>query len=145
MSFQGFPYKFPQGPLVNPASGMHTTDGRNFQLSLFNRTGGSNGIGPNVNTGLIAQGNRQTNALQLGADWNQVDSAAAGTGVQLPMMKPGNDITVVNNTGNSLTVYPFGGAQIDNGAINEPVTLAPGEQRYFQTWTTTQVRTAFHT
>lgn len=140
MSIAAYPYNMIQGPLVNPANGRHTNDGRNFLLSLFNRTGGSDGIGPMVTNGLIAQGTTQTSALQLGHDWNQIDNVAPGTGVQVPPLKPGNDITIFNNGNNPLNVYPFGGAAIDSHGINAPMVLAAGQKLNLQCWTTTQLR-----
>ena len=142
MSFQAFPYRFIKGPLVHPDTGLHTADGLQFNLSLFNRTGGSDCIAPTVTPGLIAQCNSQTSALLLGHDWNQIDAVPIGTGVQIPPMKPGLDITVFNNGQNPLNVYPFGGAAINNGAINAPSVLAPGQMLKLQCWTTTQLRTA---
>lgn len=142
MSFQAFPYSFIQGPLVNPSNGRYTNDHRNFLLSLYNRTGGADGIGPTVTNGLIAQGNAQTNALLLGHDWNQVDTVPLGTGVQVPPLKPGNDITIFNNGQKTLNVYPMGGAAIDSGAVNAPMALAPGQKLTLQSWTPTQLRSA---
>jgi hypothetical protein len=144
MSIFAYPRNFPQGTIIDP-KGVPNTDGKYLLLSLFNRTGGNDGIVPVVQTGLIAQGAAQTTALLLAGDWNEVDTVAPGTGVQMPSMKPGNDITVLNNGANPLNLYPFGGAGIDGGAINAPISIPVGQLRYLQCWTTTAMRTAYHT
>jgi hypothetical protein len=143
MSFQAFPYNMPLGAFLDNKSGQPSQDWWRFFLSLFNRTGAGDGIDPVVQTGLAAAGTGQSNALGLTADWNQVDSGSGG--VVMPAMKPGNDITVFNNTGGNLNVYPFSGAAIDGGAVNAALIMPAGQMRKFECWTTTQMRTAYHT
>ena len=139
MSIQSFGYNFvPTKQLVN-SSGIPFNDGRDYLLSLFNRTGGGTGIVPKVSGLFVATGNVLANSLQLTSDWNWVGTTAAGTGVQIPNLKPGNDIQVYNGGANALNVYPFGGASIDAGAINAPYVLASGKLRIFECWTLAQL------
>jgi hypothetical protein len=126
-------------PFVNQQSGNLTPNSYKFELALFNRTGAGTGIVPVVQTGLVAQGNGQSNALLLAADWNRVDTVTSGSGVVMPTLQPGNDISVWNNGGNNLEVYPFSGAAINGGTVNAGVSLTPGQLAYFQCWTTTNV------
>lgn len=138
--FQAFPYKFPQGPVIDLKTGRFTTDGQFFNLSLFNRTGGSDGIGPMVSAPLTAAGNSQATALLLAADWNDVETVPVGSGVIFPSMKPGTDIWVFNGNATSVNVYPFVGAAIDQLAVNAAFVLAQNKLRCFQCWGTAQFR-----
>src|SRR5215475_6029365 len=76
--------------------------------SLWNRTGAGDGIVPSIATGLTAAGNSQLTALALTDDWNEVDTVAGGTGVQIPQLSPGQMIAVFNGGANALAIYPFG-------------------------------------
>jgi hypothetical protein len=146
VSIQAFQQNFQQTrPLVDPKTGVLTVDGQYLLLALWNRTGQGSGIVPVVSPPLTATGSGQGDALGLVADWNDVESVPGTSGVVMPILKPGNDITVYNGSGNSLNVYPFSGARIDIAAVNAAISMAPGELRYFQCWSTTQMRTAYHT
>jgi hypothetical protein len=139
MSFQAFPYTFPTGTFIDTNTGRPTQDWWRFLLSLFNRTGAGDGIGPHVSGALTAQGGSQTTALTLGSDWNNVQNVPAGTGVVIPPLKPGLDIWVFNGAAASVNVYPFSGAAIDQLGLNAPFVLAQNRLRCFQCWTTTQL------
>lgn len=141
MSFQAFHNNFPQMPLVDPKTGLMTKDGRLLLTTMWQRTGGGTGIVPIVNGALTAAGTTQQNALGLTGDWNNVETVASGTGVVMPTLKPGNDITVRNSGSNPLNVYPFPGSQINANAINAPHVVAPGVAVTYQCWSTTQVHT----
>lgn len=152
MGFNNFPYQFPPASqqFVNPQNGQPTLNLWRFLQALFNRTGQSNGTTYQVATGLTAAGTAQATALALGADWNQVTSApnpsgsptGPFSGVVLPSMQPGSDITVWNaDTGvhDTLNVYPFAGAEIGSGAANAAYPIAPGFLVYFQCWSSTLI------
>lgn len=129
----------PQYPLVDPQTGFLTKNGRYLLLQLWNRTGQGTGIVPKVSAALVAAGVTIADALQLTADWNWVATIAAGTGVQILPLKPGNDIEVWNAGANNLNVYPPSAAiQIDALGNGAPYVLAPGKFRAFQCWTPTQ-------
>lgn len=65
-------------------------------------------------TGISAAGSDNTDATPLVADFNVVTTAESGTGVILPDVEVGSDITVVNGGANALLVYPNSGAQLNN-------------------------------
>src|ERR1700761_7490181 len=69
-------------------------------------------------SGLTAVGTNQATSLQM-ADriaTLQVDTSSAGTGVALPAAFNDMNITVINNTGNNIVVYPL--------IVNNPATGA---------------------
>lgn len=68
-------------------------------------------------TGLTAAGSSATDALQLTADFNVVTTTASSTGVKLPDVEVGSDITVVNGGANALLVYPPTGCQLNNQTV----------------------------
>lgn len=147
MSFQSFPYNFPTAALalVDPKSGQPTNFFWQFLLSLFNRTGSSDGISPIVNstkapqTPLTATGNSQATALALGADWNEVATVPPGSGVAIPSLSLGNDISVWNSSANTLLVYPPSGLAIGGLNANAGYSLGAGLLAYFQCWRTTLI------
>lgn len=139
MSIQRFARNFfGAGPFVN-TDGALTVDASRFLLALFNRTGMGNGIVPVVSDLLIAAGMTAADALQLTADWNLVATVAAGSGVQILLLKPGNDIEVYNSGANNLKIYPPTGLQIDALGVDQPYVLAAGKLRIFQCWGLTQL------
>jgi hypothetical protein len=139
MSFQSFPFNFMSGgtPIINQQNGQPTSTFYKWMLAVFNRTGSGTGIVPLAKIGLVASGSSQKDALGLTADWNRIDSGAGG--VAMPSMQPGNDISVLNNTGSAINVYPFTGAMINGGGADAPYSLAPGDLALFEVWTTTQI------
>lgn len=63
---------------------------------------------------LTATGTTNADALRLNAVHNRVTTTAAGTGVLLPPIEPGAEVTVMNSGANALLVYPgTTGAQIN--------------------------------
>lgn len=83
-----------------------------------------------------------TNAQGQGAltsDYNVVTTtAAAPSGVTLPIASVGRIITVVNKGTNSITIYPATGTVIDALATNAAITLPVGQQLVFKASSTTQ-------
>lgn len=138
MSIQSFGYLFvPTRKLVDQ-NGIPFQDGRDFLLSLFNRTGAGTGIIPKVSAPLTATGASISTALGLATDWNLVGTVPAGTGVQIMPLQPGNDIQVFNSGANALLVYPQANAQIDALGNGVGFSLAPGKLRIFECWTLSQ-------
>jgi hypothetical protein len=140
MSFQAFQQNFPQTAFVNPQTGHLTTDGRLLLTTMHQRQGGGTGIIPVVKQALAATGATQADAHTLTADWNDVQTVPTGSGVAIPTMKPGNDITIRNSGANALNVYPFSGAQIDTHAVNAPISMPPNTTMTLRCWSTTLLR-----
>lgn len=139
MSIQRFAHNFfAAGPFVDKAGAL-TVDASRFLLALFNRTGMGTGIVPVVSDVLVATGTTAADALGLINDWNLVGTTAAGSGVKILPLKPGNDIQVFNAGANSLKVYPPSGFQIDALGVDQPYVLAAGKLRIFECWGLTQL------
>ena len=86
-------------------------------------------------TGLVATGTTATDALQLSASWNAITTSSASTGVRLPNVS-GGFIGIRNDSGQTITVYPFTGATVNAAASS--VTLATAKTMIlFQTSPTT--------
>lgn len=77
-----------------------------------------------VATGLTATGSTQATALALAAAINFVSTAAASTGVILPVGQAGDVVVVYNGGANSLTVYPPVGGTINNLSANTGLAVA---------------------
>lgn len=89
-----------------------------------------------VGTGLTAAGSTQGTALALAAQYNEVTTAAASTGVILPTPAVGVEVLVFNRGANTLNVYPPTSGQIDAAGVNTAVTIAAnGKARYVRTAT----------
>lgn len=72
--------------------------------------------------GITALGNSQGTAVALVMDLNRVVSAAAGTGVVLPVAKAGLDIMILNRGANAIQVYGNGSDTVDDIAGPTGVT-----------------------
>jgi hypothetical protein len=94
-----------------------------------------------VATALTATGTAQADALQLTAEWNELTTVAANTGVVLFDFGAGLESTVWNAGANSLKVYPPVGSTIDGGAANDPYVLAAGKAQVFYQLDATSFRT----
>jgi hypothetical protein len=75
-------------------------------------------------TNLVATGNSQATALQLSDTINAITTSAASTGLKLPPTEMGMEIWIRNDSGQTITIYPFetSGTTINAGASN--ITLA---------------------
>jgi hypothetical protein len=74
---------------------------------------------------VAAAGTVQGNATPLPADLNNVTTVGAGTGVILPAMNPGDEITVHNGQAvNALLLYPPLGASINALGANASYSIA---------------------
>lgn len=91
-------------------------------------------------TGLTAAGTTQATALALSAEWNEITTVAASTGVKLFGFGEGLESTVWNAGANSLNVYPPIGMSIDGAAANSPYVLAAGNSRVFYQLSATAFR-----
>src|SRR5258708_3759511 len=130
----------PQSPFVDPKNGTLSNDGYQFLLNLLNTAANSQATA-SVDTALTAMGTNQATALQLSAQWNEVDTVPVGTGVLLQSLQPGQSQTVFNQDAiNALNVYPPPGFRIDNAAVNIPYALAAGLRHTFDFVSATQIR-----
>lgn len=84
------------------------------------------GYNDSAATGLVATGSALADALPLRAKFNKVGTAAASTGVSLPVGAAAGDMVVVQNSGaNALSVYPATAAgTIAGGSAGAAVSLA---------------------
>ena len=121
----------PQSPFVDKGTFNLSYDGYQFLLNLLN-TATSALSQQTVNTGLTSSGATQATALQLNAQWNEIDSVPAGTGALLAAYQPGQQQIVFNDDpSNALLVYPSPGAQINALGANNPITLAANSFKTF--------------
>jgi hypothetical protein len=79
-----------------------------------------------VNNGLTATGNDQATALGIIREINLVNVVSAGSGVRLPTAVAGMVITIINNSANTLLVYPHSGGDINGAAINVAFSHSAG-------------------
>lgn len=91
---------------------------------------------------LTATGTTNADALQLGADINDVTTTASGTGVRLPPTEAGSSIFVSNLGANALLVYPFAGSQINALTVTTGGFSVPaGKSAWFIASTGTKILT----
>lgn len=76
-------------------------------------------------TGLVSTGSTAADALQLSAVFNTFTTGSAG-GAKLPPTEVGAVVGIRNDSGNTITVYPFSTASGINAAAAS-VTLATGK------------------
>ena len=81
-----------------------------------------------VGTGIIALGLTQLTAVALTKEINVVSTVVPllNTGVRLPVAVPGMVITIVNTSGNTLSVWPNTGADINGAATNAAYSHSAG-------------------
>lgn len=91
-------------------------------------------------TGLTATGTTQGTALLLAADYNEVSTVAAGSGVVMPATSSGASITVWNRGANALKVYPPSGGAINGLSANAPFVIMAGYSNTFEATSSTQFR-----
>lgn len=97
----------------------------------------------NVDAAVTAGTNAQGQGL-LTADINVVTTAAASpSGITLPAVAaPGRIVTIVNNGGNPVNIYPAVGASIDAAATNAALTIGNGLQLELKAVSTTNWTTS---
>lgn len=97
-----------------------------------------------VGNALTAAGNDRATALQLAKEINNITTAAASTGVILPVGVAGMRITVFNGGANAVQVYASASETIDGvaGATGVPLTNAKRADFFFvaaDTWVSAQL------
>ena len=129
MSVNLFQTNFPPQitPIVDQKQQV-TTPWMAFFRALYLRTGESVGTPFSTSNNLVSTGTTQATALPLVDDWNNI--TGGGFGVILPAMTMGQSITVMNNSGGNVSIYPpLGGNLNVLGAVtptNVPyVSTAP--------------------
>lgn len=130
----------PQAPFVDPSL-ILSQDGYNFLINLINTLAQ---VTPTVTVAptVAATGKTQATATQLSSQNNTVTSqTAGGTGVMLSALQAGQQQTVRNRTGVSISVYPQPGSQIEALGVNQAFTLTNGSDAIFSFDTATQIRT----
>lgn len=92
-------------------------------------------------SGLVALGTNQATALQLSASQNAITTSSASTGVKLPVTEAGMEIWIRNDSGQTITVYPFetSGTTLNNAASS--VTLANHDGMVIKAITNTYLMT----
>ena len=73
--------------------------------------------------GLVALGTTAATALQLSAVNNAITTSAASTGVKLPPCEVGAEMIIRNDSGQTITVYPYNTSTTMNAAASS-VSLA---------------------
>jgi len=73
--------------------------------------------------GLVATGTTAADALQLNVSNNTITTSAASTGVKLPPCEVGAEMIIRNDSGQTITVYPFNTSTTMNAAAAS-VTVA---------------------
>lgn len=88
-------------------------------------------------TGLVAVGSTQATALQLSASQNAITTSSASTGVKLPATQMGSEIWIRNDSGQTITVYPFETSGTTFNAAAANVTVATAKTAVFRAVTST--------
>lgn len=130
----------PQSPFVDPKTGFLSDDGYQYLLSLLNAAASSQATAT-VDGPLTATGTNQATALQLSAQWNEVDTVPIGSGALLSALNEGQSQTIFNNGANPLLAYPPPGGNINALAANAPFSIAAGSRATFDFISATQIRT----
>lgn len=87
--------------------------------------------------GLVATGTNQATALQLPTSYNAITTSSSSTGVKLPKTEAGNRIIIRNDSGVTITVYPFEATGTTFDAAASSVTVANTKTAQFQALTST--------
>lgn len=91
-------------------------------------------------TGLVAVGSTAADALQLSTSWNTITTSSASTGVKLPPTEDGMFMGIRNDSGQTITVYPYSTATTVNAAAAS-VTLATAKTMFIFATSATTVAT----
>ena len=110
---------------IAPTPGIQPVDGT-WLIGL------SGGLNNTFQSGITAAGTTQATATPLtsGIFLNEIDTAAASTGVNLPPCFAGTELSIYNNGAQTVTVYP--------AVANNPITVA---QDTINNGTTTTIAT----
>lgn len=144
MAVANFPANFPNGPIVDPATGLMAPglNGTYFFLALFNRTGGPGGVPlvrrtafDGLTAGMLPGSRRILGPYVLPAEYNRVTYGPA----LLPKLTPGDDIWVWNDSSLPIEILPFAGAKINKLAPGAPFSVPADTIAWFQVWDFLQV------
>jgi len=131
VNFAGRDLPPPQSPFVDKGTFNLSFDGYQFLLGLLNAATSALSQAT-VGSSLTATGVNQATALQLNAQWNEVDTVPAGGGVLLASYQPGQTQTVFNDdNSNALLVYPSPGSQINALGVNTAYSVASNTTKVF--------------
>lgn len=83
-------------------------------------------------TGLVAVGTNQATALQLSTSQNAITTSSSSTGVKLPATEMGNEIWIRNDSGQTITVYPFETSGTTFNAAASSVTVVTAKTIVFK-------------
>lgn len=75
-------------------------------------------------TGLVATGSTQATALQLSYSQNAITTSSASTGVKLPPTEAGAEVWIRNESGQTITIYPYETSGTTFNAAASTVTVA---------------------
>lgn len=87
--------------------------------------------------GLVAVGTNQATALQLTTTANAITTSSASTGVKLPATEQGGEVWIRNDSGQTITVYPFETSGTTFNAAASSVTIATAKTAVFRAVTST--------
>ena len=92
-----------------------------------------------ISTGQTATGSTQGTALSVNKDIFEVTTVVSGAnGVVLPTSVAGMSIVIMNNSANSLNVYPATGGQVNSLGTNASFPLGTGGRTTFVATSSTQ-------
>ncbi len=83
---------------------------------------------------LTPTGATQAAAAPINAANVEVPAGAAAGGIVLPVSFPGQEVSIINNSGNSATVYPNGTDQLQNNNTTYAAASAGIAQVTLTTW-----------
>lgn len=87
--------------------------------------------------GLVAVGTNQATALQLPSSQNAITTSSASTGVKLQPTEQGNEVWIRNDSGQTITVYPFETSGTTFNAAASSVTVATAKTIVFKALSST--------
>lgn len=88
-------------------------------------------------TGLVAVGTNQATALQLSSSQNVITTSSASTGVKLQPTEEGSEVWIRNDSGQTITVYPYETSGTTFNAAASSVTVATAKTIVFKAVSTT--------
>ena len=95
-------------------------------------------INGGFNNTVSAAGTGQSDATLLKVTNSMVTTVAAGSGVIVPAVPPGDSLWIYNGATNALTIYPDVGAKINQLAANIGMLLSPYTEVTLRRVSTTQ-------
>ena len=75
---------------------------------------------------------------ELLSDYNIITTAAANSGVTLPIATTNKTVVIINSGANDINIFPAVAALIDEGTVNQPYVLAAGAAAQFYAIQTTE-------